>query len=194
MTGRLTSRPAAPSGTGFVVWSLRITSRSHRADSLSGGNWTLQDPGVGLPARSAQPCDRNIEPVSPVPRPNGRGHKCLMTPIRSQPAVRHRQSLLFGLRAFCARKGSPLGPPRSPSDRALEPWVVALLLVVPPIGFVVWLLRYRRQQFSNPNRAAVSPVMRSRCGRPAASTALYTRCGARFARHRGSPIGGWSNW
>ena len=70
---------------------------------------------------------------------------CPMNLARSPSAVQHRQSLLFGLRACFARKGSRHPPPRSPNERALELCVVALIVFLPPVGVFVWWRRYRRK-------------------------------------------------
>jgi hypothetical protein len=57
-----------------------------------------------------------------------------------------RPSLMFGLRAFFARSGTALPPPRSPTYPQLEPSLVALLVVLPPAGLFVWWRRNRQQR------------------------------------------------
>lgn len=74
-----------------------------------------------------------------------------MTLARSKSAPQHRQSLIFGQRALLARDGRPLPPPRSGAkERALEPQVVALLVLAPPVGLFVWWRRYRRTDSRGP--------------------------------------------
>jgi hypothetical protein len=51
-----------------------------------------------------------------------------MSPVRSQPAAQHRQSVWFRLRALFARRGSQRPPPRSPEERILGSGVVALIV------------------------------------------------------------------
>ena len=60
--------------------------------------------------------------------------------------VHHRQSLLFGWRALFARGDAVLLPPRGPDRSRLEPWVVALLVFLPPVGLFVWWRRYRQRR------------------------------------------------
>src|SRR5690242_17600247 len=59
---------------------------------------------------------------------------------------RHRQSAPFAVRALLAgRTGAPVPPPRSPAEPTFGPGLVALLLLVPPVGLFVWWQRYRRR-------------------------------------------------
>jgi hypothetical protein len=60
--------------------------------------------------------------------------------------TKHRQSLLFGWKALVARKRAVLPAPRTPTDRQLEPWLVALLLLAPPAGLFAWWRTYRHQR------------------------------------------------
>jgi hypothetical protein len=96
----------------------------------------------------AGPCPaRNVESRSTQPG------ACLMSVVHPRSAVRHRQSPYFGMRALVARERTPLPVPRSP--RVLGPGVVALVLLVPPVGlFVLWrrLSRWGRSASADSDR------------------------------------------
>jgi hypothetical protein len=51
---------------------------------------------------------------------------------------------MFGLRALLAAEDTPLPPPSSPGGQMLEPWLVTLLVLLPPVGLFMWWRRYRR--------------------------------------------------
>ena len=75
--------------------------------------------------------------------------------VRPQLAVRHRQSPYVGLRALFARERTPLPVPRTP--RLLGPGVVALALLVPPVGlFVLWWRWWSRRYRATAPRATAS--------------------------------------
>jgi hypothetical protein len=69
----------------------------------------------------------------------------MSSPPHLSPA-HHRQSLLFGWRALFARRDAVLPPPQSPHSSNLEPWVVALLIFLPPVGLFVWWRGYRQRR------------------------------------------------
>jgi hypothetical protein len=62
------------------------------------------------------------------------------------PRVHHRQSMLFGWKALFARADAVLPPPRTPDASEIEPWLVALLVLAPPVGVIAWWRRYRENR------------------------------------------------
>lgn len=115
--------------------------------------------------------------------------KCVrISLVRPQFAVRRRQSPYLGLRTLFAREGTVLPVPRTPG--LLGPGVVALVLLVPPVGLVVlwwrwWSQRYRatlrtsQQAVGAPSqaRSAGRPQRSVVCGEPKISTSPARRDG-----------------
>jgi hypothetical protein len=59
-------------------------------------------------------------------------------------APEHQQSLVFGLKAFLAPKSTTLPAPTSPVYPRVEPGLVAILVLFPPVGIFLWWRRYRQ--------------------------------------------------